>query len=642
MINERLIGAVHEIQDALSSVSMRAQLDLPQICVVGSQSAGKSSVLESLVGKDFLPRGSGIVTRCPLVLRLSPGPAGSEEYGEFSHKPDKKYTNFNEICSEIERRTEEVGGKTGISPNPILLTITSPHVLAMTLIDLPGLVSTHVGAQSQDIDRQIHDMVITFIKPPNTIILAVTPANSDLANSGAIRAARSVDPELNRTIGVLTKIDIMDEGTNALDILEGRTLPLKRGWIGVVNRSQKAINERRTMAEARAAERKYFEEHPEYSRIANRCGTEFLAKTMSTVLLGHIQKCLPDLRRKVEDMILDTTKRMEQYGMLDPANKEPSSILLGLLNNYTALVRDSIEGRRPPPGAENEPLYGGALLDDMIQRRFTEHVLSMRAAPRLSDELLREKTLNSAGIEGSLITSERGFRTLAKIMVHTLEDPMLKLIDIIHDELKRLCTMCCSVLAQYPQLQNRVQEAVCQLITDYRGPTTAHVKTMMASETSYINVKHPKVQEMVYKSEFGGANVPPPQPNMINQPQHGGQQQPQQYVNPQPQGPMTAAERQQAEFKKLRDLVELYFTVVKSTVCDQMPKIIHYLLIQKLEFEMDKHLMKTFFKPELFNDLLSESPQIARRKEGLAKMMEALNKTKAALDRVRDMPDQGQ
>ena len=102
---------------------------------------------------------------------------------------------------------------------------------------------------------------------------------------------------------------------------------------------------------------------------------------------------------------------------------------------------------------------------------------------------------------------------------------------------------------------------------------------------------------------------------------------------------MTAREREAAEFRKLRELVELYFTVVKQTVCDQLPKIIHHMLIQKLENELDKHLMKNFFDPAKFSDLLSESPQIARKKEALSKMMEALTKTKNALDKVRDLPD---
>lgn len=84
-------------------------------------------------------------------------------------------------------------------------------------------------------------MVMSFVEKESCLILAVTPANTDLANSDALQLARLVDPEGHRTIGVLTKLDLMDEGTDALDILLNKTYPLKHGFVGVVNRSQKDI-----------------------------------------------------------------------------------------------------------------------------------------------------------------------------------------------------------------------------------------------------------------------------------------------------------------------------------------------------------------------------------------------------------------
>ena len=105
-------------------------------------------------------------------------------------------------------------------------------------------------------------MIKEFICQENTIILAVIPANSDLANADALKLARTVDPNGNRTIGVLTKLDLMDEGTDALDIFEGRTYPLKRGYVGVVSRSQKDINEKKSIHEAMAFEANWFKNSP--------------------------------------------------------------------------------------------------------------------------------------------------------------------------------------------------------------------------------------------------------------------------------------------------------------------------------------------------------------------------------------------
>lgn len=122
-----------------------------------------------------------------------------------------------------------------------------------------------------------------------SVILAISPANVDLANSESLKLARAVDPQGRRTIGVLTKLDLMDAGTNALDILTGRVYPLKLGFIGVVGRSQADINANKPMDEHTASEREFFRNHPGYRNIAHRCGTKFLAKTLNQVRLWDMR-----------------------------------------------------------------------------------------------------------------------------------------------------------------------------------------------------------------------------------------------------------------------------------------------------------------------------------------------------------------
>lgn len=157
-----------------------------------------------------------------------------------------------------------------------------------------------MGDQPSDIERQIRNLVLDYItKPnrffvfirnitfyaeiPNSVILAVSPANVDLANSESLKLARSVDPQGRRTIGVLTKLDLMDAGTNALDILTGRVYPLKLGFIGVVNRSQQDINSEKSMSDAAESETEFFRNHPSYRNIAHKNGTKYLAKTLNQV-----------------------------------------------------------------------------------------------------------------------------------------------------------------------------------------------------------------------------------------------------------------------------------------------------------------------------------------------------------------------
>lgn len=300
---DQLIPVLNKLQEVFEAIDPEGgelgvtSLDLPRIVVVGSQSSGKSSVLESLVQKDFLPRGKDIVTRRPLILQLVHTPAspaqGStggkggdvEEWGEFLHWPGKRFRDFLAVRREIELETERVAGNNkAISRVPIQLRIFSPRLLNLTLVDLPGITKIPVGEQPPDIETQTRQLILEHIARPNSIILAVTPANSDLVNSDALKMAREVDPAGVRTIGVLTKLDLMDSGTHAADILMNRAaFRLRLGFVGVVNRSQHDININKPIAEALRQEADFFKGHPHYRPIAHRCGTAFLAKELNKV-----------------------------------------------------------------------------------------------------------------------------------------------------------------------------------------------------------------------------------------------------------------------------------------------------------------------------------------------------------------------
>lgn len=294
-------------------------------------------MLEALVGRDFLPRGSGIVTRRPLVLQLHNIPTSQmegshangngalgdaeesvgtndKEWGEFLHLKRKKFFDFSEIRTEIERETERAAGKNkGVISTPITLKVYSPHVLNLTLVDLPGITKVPVGDQPSDIEVQIRDMVLSYITKPSSIILAVTAANTDLANSDALQMAKRVDPQGDRTIGVLTKLDLMDKGTNALEVLQGKLLPLKLGYHAVMNRSQQDIITGKSMTAALKDESKYFDEHPIYSSLQGQCGTRFLGTTLNKTLMLHIKSKIPELRAKISKSLEEATKQLASY-----------------------------------------------------------------------------------------------------------------------------------------------------------------------------------------------------------------------------------------------------------------------------------------------------------------------------------------
>lgn len=159
-------------------------------------------------------------------------------------------------------------------------------------------------------------MILKYIRNDNCLILAVTPGNMDLANSDAMKLAREVDTEGSRTIGVITKLDLMDEGTDARDILENKLLPLKRGYIGIVNRSQKNIDEKKDIAASLKSEREYFMNHKYYRTIFNRMGTPYLQRVLNQQLTEHIRDKLPNLQDKLRKQMVSLEKEVEQFNAL--------------------------------------------------------------------------------------------------------------------------------------------------------------------------------------------------------------------------------------------------------------------------------------------------------------------------------------
>ncbi|XP_055304347.1 dynamin isoform X9 [Sitodiplosis mosellana] len=485
---ESLIPIVNKLQDAFTQLGVHMQLDLPQIAVVGSQSAGKSSVLENFVGKDFLPRGSGIVTRRPLILQLINGPA---EFGEFLHCKGKKFVDFNEIRMEIEAETDRItGSNKGISNIPINLRVYSPNVLNLTLIDLPGLTKVPVGDQPADIESQIRGMILQFIKKETCLILAVTPANTDLANSDALKLAKETDPQGIRTIGVITKLDLMDEGTDARDILENKLLPLRRGYIGVVNRSQKDIEGRKDITIALKAERDFFLSHDSYRHIADRLGTPYLQRILNQQLTNHIRDTLPGLRDKLQKQMLSLEKEVEQFKHFRP--DDPSIKTKAMLQMIQQLQSDferTIEGSGSALVNTNE-LSGGAKINRIFHERLRFEIVKMSCDEK---ELRREISFairNIHGIRVGLFTPDMAFEAIVKKQISQLKEPILKCIDLVVQELSHVVRLCTEKMSRYPNLREVTEGIITSYIRQREQLSKEQILLLIDFELAYMNTNH--------------------------------------------------------------------------------------------------------------------------------------------------------
>ncbi|XP_044534705.1 dynamin-1-like protein isoform X5 [Gracilinanus agilis] len=498
---EALIPVINKLQDVFNTVGADI-IQLPQIVVVGTQSSGKSSVLESLVGRDLLPRGTGVVTRRPLILQLvhvsqeDRGKASgdengiqAEEWGKFLHTKNKLYTDFDEIRQEIENETERISGSNkGVSPEPIHLKIFSPNVVNLTLVDLPGMTKVPVGDQPKDIELQIRELILRFISNPNSIILAVTAANTDMATSEALKISREVDPDGRRTLAVITKLDLMDAGTDAMDVLMGRVIPVKLGIIGVVNRSQLDINNKKSVSDSIRDEYAFLQK--KYPSLANRNGTKYLARTLNRLLMHHIRDCLPELKTRINVLAAQYQSLLNSYG--EPVD-DKSATLLQLITKFATEYCNTIEGTAKY--IETSELCGGARICYIFHETFGRTLESVDPLGGLNTIDILTAIRNATGPRPALFVPEVSFELLVKRQIKRLEEPSLRCVELVHEEMQRIIQHCSNYstqeLLRFPKLHDAIVEVVTCLLRKRLPVTNEMVHNLVAIELAYINTKHP-------------------------------------------------------------------------------------------------------------------------------------------------------
>jgi len=490
---DNLISVINKLQETFLRSSIPLNIQLPQIVVVGSQSSGKSSILESFVGKDFLPRGKGIVTRRPLVMQLK-NINSNKEYAEFSHLPNETFEDFSKVLLEIEKETIRIAGnKKGISSEPIFLKICSSKVIDLTLVDLPGIIKIPVDDQPHDIDVMIRNLILEYISNPQAIILAITPANLDLANSDALKIAKEVDPLYQRTLGVITKLDLMDKGTNTVEIMLNKTFPLKYGYIGVVCRSQMDNQNKKTLIDASRIEKEFFDTHTEYNCVKSCCGIPILSRTLSELLIHHIRSTLPKIKDSITNEIYEKEVELDNLGGKDSIlekNDLLNSFILNLVSQFNKTYKEIIDGKFVK---ECSKYYiGGARINYIFQDIFKKEINSIDPFDHLSDEDIRTAIKNSNGLNPSLFIPEAAFELLIKQQINRLLNPSLICVKRVFNELKNIINLIeIKEIGRYKKLEAKIKGLLDKVLEQCLEPTNQMIKNIIDIEKSYINTSHP-------------------------------------------------------------------------------------------------------------------------------------------------------
>ncbi|CAI9554960.1 unnamed protein product, partial [Staurois parvus] len=314
-----------DLIDSLRALGVEKDLSLPAIAVIGDQSSGKSSVLEALSGV-CLPRGSGIVTRCPLELKLKKSPEGSRWYGKISYQNQmEEILNSAEVENEVRKAQNLIAGEgKGIGDELITLEVVSPNVPDVTLIDLPGIARVALPEQPPDIEQQIKQMIMKYITRQETINLVVIPSNVDIATTEALQMAKQVDPNGERTVGILTKPDLVDKGTEneIAGVVRNRVYILNKGYTIVKCRGQSEIMNRVSLEDATNNERAFFENHQFFRVLLDEgyATIPTLAVKLTTELVQHIIRALPFLENQIRIKLKEA-----QDGLNDIGTKVPET-----------------------------------------------------------------------------------------------------------------------------------------------------------------------------------------------------------------------------------------------------------------------------------------------------------------------------
>ncbi|XP_050222083.2 dynamin-related protein 4C-like [Mercurialis annua] len=322
--NDRIRPCLDAVDKLRRLMVMKEGIQLPTIVVVGDQSSGKSSVLESLAGIS-LPRGQGICTRLPLIMRLQHHHHQIPQLSlEFNGKSIS--TNEGEVADAINIATGEIAGNgKGISNTPLTLVVKKFGVPDLTMVDLPGITRVPVHGQPENIYEQIADIIMEYIKPEESIILNVLSATVDFTTCESIRMSQKVDKTGERTLAVVTKADKAPEGL--LEKITADDVNIGLGYVCVRNRiGDESYNE------ARNEETRLFESHHLLSKIdKSMVGIHVLAQNLMQIQATIIYRCLPEIMRKVDDKLNANIAELSKMPRTMSSITEAMTVLMGII-----------------------------------------------------------------------------------------------------------------------------------------------------------------------------------------------------------------------------------------------------------------------------------------------------------------------
>ncbi|KLJ11831.1 hypothetical protein EMPG_13014 [Blastomyces silverae] len=354
--------------DRLFACNVGSHIGLPQLVVVGDQSSGKSSVLEGLTKLPF-PRDSGLCTRFAtqitfrreeeqrITVSIIPGADANFEHAEHVHSwgivdlPELSRHSFASIMAKVNGvmgLSDSLGafGKT-FSTDVLRLEVCGPDEDHLSIIDVPGIFkNTTSGLTTKEDIQLVRNMVQGYMKNPRSVMLTIVPANVDIATQEILEMAKEVDPHGERTIGVLTKPDLVDKGTEqkVIDLLEGKKSSWKMGWSLVRNPGQQDLDDG-TQDRAKTEENFFRTKSPWNTIDEDKVGINSLRGRLQEILTMHIRREFPHVKSEISKALTHKKDKLSSLGPERDSTDSQRKYLLGIITkvqhiSFLALASD--------------------------------------------------------------------------------------------------------------------------------------------------------------------------------------------------------------------------------------------------------------------------------------------------------------
>ncbi|XP_051993970.1 interferon-induced GTP-binding protein MxA-like isoform X2 [Xyrauchen texanus] len=523
-----------------------------------------------------------------------------------------------DVEKKIREAQDEIAGTgVGISEELISLQITSANVPDLTLIDLPGIARVAVKGQAENIGEQIKRLIRKFVTKQETINLVVVPCNVDIATTEALKMAQEEDPEGERTLGILTKPDLVDKGTEGtvVDIVHNEVVPLSKGYMIVRCRGQKEITERVTLHEATETEKIFFNDHPQFRTLYEEGFATIpkLAEKLTIELVHHIQKSLPRLEEQIETKLEETQKELQAYGTGPPT--DPAERLSFLIDKVTAFTQDTFNLTT----GEVLKAASDLLIFPELRKEFAKwkYILD-RSGESFNRKLQREVDIYETKYRGRELPGFINYKTfegLVREQIRQLEEPAIKTLKTISDVVRK----------------KFIQLAQCSF--------TGFPTLLKIAKTKIEGIKQEKelLSESMLRTQFKMELIVYSQDGTYSQSLHDAKEKLEEedeiernpkkksvYVMPEITG-------NHATLREMRLHLESYYSIASKRLADQIPMVIRYQLLQEAAVELQRNMLQLLQEKHAIDDLLKEDCDIGQKRDNLLCRQKRLMQARSAL-----------